>query len=235
MRRVLLVLAACGGSRHQIEIASPPAKMTRGTLVGPLCKAQACTCRDANLKGDGGVGAPEPGRKRFEFRLTSAQELWVTLPDAVLYKSPERAEECFYIDLPSIDVPIELRGSDAAGVSAQWTIRELGTKTNSWYDTFAFACGHPGVCSFEELDAAKAKAAAMPKKGIYDACGSVKIKGLTWDTGRAPDNLHPSELLVRLVLQIYKRDPTREHGGDCAKYQKGEGRGDGAPPEPDAQ
>jgi hypothetical protein len=230
MRWLLLCVVACGGSRHQIEIGPPPAKMTRGTLVGPLCKAQGCTCRDTNQKGDGGVGAPEAGRKRFEIRLTSAQELWVSLPDAVLYKTPERAEECFYVDLPSVDVPIELRGSDPAGVSAQWTIRELGTKTSSWYDTFELACGHPGVCSFDELDAAKRKAAAMPKKGVYDACGSVKVKGLVWDTGRAPDNLHPNELLVKLVLQIYKREPSREHGADCSKYHKGESPGGDAAP-----
>jgi hypothetical protein len=223
MRWLLLVVAACGSGRQQIEITPPPAKLTHGPLVGALCKGQACTCRDVNVTGDGGVGVPEAGKKRFEVRLTSAQELWVSLPDAVLYKSPERAEECFYIDLASGDIPIELRASDPNGVSAQWTIRELGTTTKSWYDTFALGCGQPGVCSFEELSSLKSKAEAMPKKGVYDPCGSVKVKGLTWDTGRAPDNLHPNELLVRLVLQIYKRAPTREHGADCSKYEKTEG------------
>ena len=218
-----LSFAACGASTHQIEIAAPPPKVTHGTLVGPLCKGESCTCRDVNLAADGGVGVPEDGRKRFEIRLTSAQQLWVSLPDAVLYKSAEQAEQCFYVDLPSIDVPIELRASDPAGVSAQWTIRELGTQTKSWYETFALNCGHPGVCSFEELASVKQRAAAMPKKGVYDACGSVKVKGLEWDTGRAPDNEHPNELLVKLTLSIYKRAPTREHGGDCSHYEKGEG------------
>jgi hypothetical protein len=231
MRWVFLILAACAGGKHQIEIGPPPAKMTRGTLVGPLCKGESCTCRDTNTTGDGGVGVPEAGKKRFEVRMQSAQELWVSLPDAVLYKSPEHAEECFYVDLASVDVPIELRASDKNGVSASWTIRELGTQTKSWYETFAIACGHPGVCSFAELDDVKAKAAAMPKKGVYDACGSVKVKGLEWDTGRAPDDVHPNELLVKLVLSIYKRVPSRAHGADCSKYGK-EGRegGDAAPP-----
>jgi hypothetical protein len=232
---VIAAVAACSGTRHQIEIGPPPAKLTRGTLVSPLCKGDACKCRDTNQKGDGGVGTPAAGRKRFELRLgPSSQELWVTLPDAVLYKSPERAEECYYVDLPPIDVPVELRGSDPAGVSAAWTIRELGTATKSWYDTFAFSCGSPGVCSFEELDQAKARSNGMAKKGVYDPCGSVKVKGLIWDTGRSPDNVHPNELLVKLVLQIYKRAPSREHGADCSKYGKeGAGGDDAAPPPPD--
>lgn len=231
MRRFscVVALAACGGGVHQIDIGPPPAKMTRGTFFGPLCgHGEQCKCRDVNAPGDGGAGLPDAGHKRFELRLgPSPQEEWVSLPGATLYKSNERAEECFYIDLPAGDVPIELRASDKNGISAAWSIHELGTRTKSWYDTFAFQCGSPGVCSFEELDAAKARAASLAKLGVYDPCGSVKVKGLIWDTGRAPDNLHPNELLVRLVLQVYKRAPTRAHGAECGKYGKGEGGGDG--------
>src|SRR5262245_13533089 len=98
---VLLAVAACGGDRQQISIGPPPAKMTRGVLSGPLCSGERCKCRDANAPGDGGVGVPDDGKKRFEIRLTSAQELWFSLQGMTLYKNAERPEECFYVDLPA--------------------------------------------------------------------------------------------------------------------------------------
>jgi hypothetical protein len=213
MRPLLLaVLIACGGGQTQIAIAPPPARLTQGVLAGPLCAGDHCTCREVKAPGDGGAGVPEDKRKRFEIRIgPSSQELWAKVGPNVLYKSPEKAEECFYVDLPSGDTPVELRASSPAGVSAAWTVRELGTKTASWYDTFAFNCGSPGVCSFDDLDEEKQRRASM-KHGVEDLCGSVKIRGLTWDTGRSPDNLHPNELLVHFVLGVYKRVPTQAHG-----------------------
>lgn len=210
-----------------IAIGPPPAKLTRATLAGPLCTADRCKCRDQSAAADGGAGVPEDGQKRFEIRMTSPNELWATVQGAVLYKSPEQAETCFYVDLPSIDLPIELRASRPEGVAAKWTIRELGTKTKSWYDSFTFVCGSPGVCSFEDLDAAKAEQ-RHPKR---DLCGSVKVKGIGWDTGKAPDQLHPSELLVRLTLGIYKFVPSKPHGADCAKKAAKAGEPEPAPAE----
>lgn len=197
--------------------------MTKGALAGPLCMADHCKCREANAPADGGAGVPEDGRKRFEIRMTSPQNLWANVGGTLLYKNPERAEDCFYVDLANGDVPVELRASNADGVSAKWTIRELGTTTKSWYDTFQFTCGSPGVCSFEELEDAKAE----HRKAKRDACGSTKIKGVEWDTGKAPDQLHPSELLVRLTLDIYKFVPSKKHGEDCSKKA--------ATPEPPAE
>jgi hypothetical protein len=215
---VLVVLLACGGGQTQVAIPPPPAQMTQGVLAGPLCSGDRCTCREVKAPGDGGAGVPEDKRKRFEVRLgPSSQELWAKVGPNTLYKSAERAEDCFYVDLPSGDTPVELRASNKAGVSAAWTIRELGAKTASWYETFAFNCGSPGVCSFDDLDDEKQKRATM-KHGVEDLCGSVKIRGLGWDTGHSPDQLHPDELLVRLVLSVYKRVPTQPHGDpSCGK------------------
>lgn len=152
-----------------------------------------------------------------------------------MYKNPERAETCFYVDLPTGDTPVELRASNPNGVSAQWTIRELGTKTKSWYDTFGFECGNPGVCSFEELDAARDKYAGLKKRGLHDPCGSVKVKGLTWDTGKSPDMQHPSELLVRLQLAVYKFAPWKVHGDEtCGKGRPPGDAGSDAPPGDDS-
>jgi len=210
--------------------------MTQGVLSGPLCEGDHCRCRDVAAKADGGAGTPADTKKRFEVRLgPSPQELWATVGGIVLYKSPERPEACFYIDLAPGNTPVELRASDPSGVAAAWTIRELGTMTKSWYDSFAFACGAPGVCSFEELDENKEHYDQM-KHHVADMCGSVKVNSLTWDTGKSPDQLHPSELLVRVALHIYRRAPTQVHGDpSCGKGPppKDEPAGSAAPDQPD--
>src|SRR5688572_1123012 len=132
---ICAVLLGCSGGSKQIEIGAPPAKMTQGVFAGPLCSGDACKCRD----GGADTGVPDqPGYKRFEIRLASSQQLWIKVRDNVMYKDAERVEACFYVDLPSGDTSIEMRASDPNGVSAQWSIKELGTQTKSWYDTFSF-------------------------------------------------------------------------------------------------
>src|SRR5262245_12215157 len=183
----LCLLLACSGGRSQIDIAPPPAKMTQGTFAGPLCSQDHCKCREGAK--DGGAGVPADAAKRFEVRLTSAQAIWAKIGNNQIYKDAERVEACYYVDLAAgAETPVEFRASDPNGVSAAWSIRELGTATKSWYDTLQFACGNPGVCSFDELDIKKAEL----KDPKHDHCGSVMIRGLTWDTGRSPDQLHPN-------------------------------------------
>jgi hypothetical protein len=240
MRALLLLvaLAACGGGRQQIKIGSPPEKRTQGTLAGTTCDGTACKCRSG--EGDGGVGVPEGDRKRFEVVLESAQDLWVSLGDGtVLYKSPERAKECFYVDLSPGDRPIEVRASNPNGVSLAFEFHELGTQTLSWYDTFAFRCGHPGVCSFEDLDSTRDQLNQVTKN-LHDKCGSTKVKSVLWDHGKAPDGTHPSELLIRFTLDIYKFPPKLPHGdpncgeGDGKRRDQVEPAPEDAPVEPPA-
>lgn len=224
---------ACGGTAHQISIDPPPAKETHAVLAGGLCQDNHCTCRGET--GDGGVGVPDTeARKRYEIRLGSAYDLWLTInKTTVLYKSPERAEACFYVDLPTGAQQVELRASNPDGVSAALQIHELGTKTKSWYDTFSFACGVPGVCSFDELDAIKAQYAGA-KRSLRDPCGTTKVKGISWDHGKAPDQLHPSELVVRLTLDIYKFAAWKQHGdATCGEGGGRPGPADEPAPPPD--
>jgi hypothetical protein len=219
-------LASCGGKQTQIEIKPPPPKMTTGTLAGPLCGDGKCACRDGAVD----AGLPEDGRKRFEIRLMSAYDLWVKTPDAVLYKSPETSEACFYVDLTPGKHPLEIRASNPDGVSLAVAVHELGTRTKSWYDTFTFRCGHPGVCSFSELDGKQAEYGTV-KRGLHDPCGSTKIRNVAWDHGKSPDQLHPSELVVQFALDIYKFAPWKPHGDTSC------GEGGGPPPDeptPDA-
>ena len=203
----LLVVVGCSGTASQVEIGPPPPRATSGVLAGPLCSGTQCTCG----KSFDEIGAPETGRKRFEFKLASAQELWVTLPGHQLYKNPERAETCFYVDLAPGQHPVTLRASNKDGVSASLEISELGAAAKTKYQTFRFACGHPGVCSFTNLDDAKASYAQF-KRGLHDVCGSTKIKALGWDHGKAPDGEHPSELVVRVTLDVYNFMPDKPSG-----------------------
>lgn len=215
----------CSGGGSQIAIGPVPPKQTTGTLAGPLCKDDACAC--AKTEADAGVA--DAGRKRFEIRLKSAQQLWLKLPgDMSLYKNVEKPEACFYVDLAPGEHPIALRASDPVGVSAEVVVREIGAKTGSFYDTFQFECGNPGACSFEELDALQAKYAQY-KRGLHDKCGSTRIKNISWDHGKAPDGTHPSELLVRATLDIYKFEPWKKSGDETCG--EGGGRGPGEAPE----
>lgn len=196
----LVVLAACSGGAHEAALGPPPPRQS--DLPPTKC---------------GEAPAPTGEGKRFEVKLTSAQELWATVGSTHLYKTPEHAEECWYLELAPGNTGVELRASDKNGVSAAMAIREFGAATKSWYDTFAFNCGAPGVCSYDELDAFK-QASAQHKRGIADYCGSVKIKDLTWDAQHAPDALHPGDLLLHLTLDIYKRVPDKPHGDPaCTK------------------
>jgi hypothetical protein len=237
--RQLLVLAsllgpaACGGDRPMVKIGPPPAKATTGALAGPLCSGEGCTCMTSPQD----AGAPEgAGLKRFELRLgPTPHDLWVTLPGHVLYKSAERPEMCFYVDLGPGAHSIELRASQPNGVSAALAIGELGAKTKSAYDTFRFSCGSPGgVCSFEELDRKKAEYRQDTKKNTRDPCGSTKVKEVVWDTGRAPDHLVPNELVMRFVLQVYKFEPDKPHGDPSCGAGDGRRRRDqGGEPAPE--
>lgn len=216
MRIWLCLLFACSGGARQIEIGAPPEKATRGVFAGPLCEGDRCKC--ASGPADGGAGVPTDDRKRFEIRLDSPNELWIKVGDNLMYKDAEKPEACFYVDLPSGDTQLEMRASQPHGVAGTWRIRELGTQTKSFYDTLTFSCGNPGACSFDELDTKKAEY-TDPKR---DRCGSVKVKGISWDTGRSPDQQYPNELLVRATLDVYKFVPDRPHGEDCSKKQKQE-------------
>src|SRR5215208_2206337 len=175
----LCLLIGCSGGARQIEIGPPPAKMTQGVFAGPLCSGDTCKC--ATGAADGGAGVPEAAQKRFEVRLNSPNELWIKVGGNQMYKDAERVEACWYVDLPTGDTHVEMRAHQEHGVAATWSIKELGTKTKSYYDTLIFSCGNPGACSFDELDEKK----ALYKDPKTDRCGSVKIRGLTWDTGRS--------------------------------------------------
>ena len=191
-----------------------PDKMTRGSLAGPLCSGVECKCAGAPAE----AGLPEQEtRKRYEIKVTSPYDAWVTLPNnTLLYKNIERAEACFYVDFAPGQHPVELRSSNPSGVAVELQIHELGTK--GAYNTFKFNCGSGGVCSYTQVEDEMSRWKAIPK-ALHDPCGSTKIKGLACDHGKGPDQMHPSDLVLQLTLDIYKLKPEHPSGsGDvCAK------------------
>lgn len=215
----LWALAACGGGTagSTITILPPPEPETHATLAGPLCKPDRCECRDPSAPADGGAGEPAAGQKRFEVRVGPMEHaLWVMVDGMVLFKTEARAEECFYVDLAPGEHSFRIRAHHDDGVSAQVHLSEYAPSTKSWYATYDFACGAPGVCGFDDLRAYK-QSLAQYDRGLHDPCGSVKIKGLSWDTGRAPDLEHPDDLALGLTLAVYEFPPRAPHGDpSCA-------------------
>lgn len=209
---------ACSGTPSNYEpIPDPPQSQTVAQLAGPLCQGQYCKCR--SLDDDAAPGIPDGKHKRFEFRMgPTDNELWATLEDQILYKSRERAMDCFYIDLlpGRYDVSIRARGDN--GFGARLKISELGTKGPWWYDTFEFSCGAPGLCDKETLRNWKAEITRYKEK--HDPCGSTKVKDVTWRTGTMPDNWHPSDIQLQLTLQVYDFVPEYGPGDEtCARKE----------------
>lgn len=213
----LTIFACAGASKSAISFAPVPAPATQATLVGPLCEGARCACKQA----DDGAGAPATtDRKRFEIKLGPADgELWATVDDMILYKSPERAIECFYVDLSIGKHPLTMRASRKNGIEANLAVSELGVAGPFWYETFAFGCGGPGPCGFDELDSERARIDAI-KKNLMDPCGSTKLRGIGWKTGTAPDKEHPEDLEVSVTLDVYEFAPTHPSGDAACAHKE---------------
>jgi hypothetical protein len=217
---ILLTLAgACSGggngkgsSNPTVVANSLPEPRTEAVLAGPLCTTDRCECRDQSAPADAGAGVPDDAEtKRYEVHVGPAENgLWVTVDGMVLYKSDERAEDCFYVDLRPGKHKVTLQASRGGGISAKVAISEYSPATQSWYDTFNFNCGSPGACAYDDLDAWKVELEKYTR-GIHDPCGSTKVEGIVWDAGRAPDQAHPQDLYLELVLDIYKFAPKYPH------------------------
>lgn len=199
---VACLAAACSGAGPG---PMPPVgdRLTTGTLRGPLCRGQYCECKSTAAQ----PGRATPPYKRFEITAGPADnELWVTVGDNRLYKSNERATDCFYIDLLPGKHHVTLRARGKAAVGANLEISEMGAKGPWWYRTFSFSCGS-NVCDGPQLEQWKSAIEALGTK--HDPCGSTKVLGVRYQTGRKPDGLHPADLFVELDLEVYKFVPDK--------------------------
>lgn len=228
----LLFVSACSGASQgpgQNPIEATPAPKTEAVLVGPLCKGDECACKT----GDGDAGAPEAGSKRFEFRVGPSDDpLWVTVDGMVMFKSRDRSDACWYVDLVPGEHQVSLRGQAEGGLNIALSVAEQGGQGAStwWYRTFDFNCGAPGECATSDVQAWKEEVAKL--EGKHDPCGSTKVQKIEWETGRMPDRLHPDDLLLRATLNVYKFVPPHPPGSsECDKA--GGGLGEPAAPAAD--
>jgi len=217
----LLTLLACSGASGggsggpQGPIESAPEPKTEAVLVGPLCQADHCQCKQKEED----AGVPEGDAKRFEVRLGPSDDpLWATVDGMVLFKSREVADACFYVDLTPGSHKLTVRGKGEGGLSVGASVAEMGSGQGNtwWYNTFDFNCGAPGECDTEQVKEFKARVSQL--KGKHDPCGSTKIEAIEWETGRMPDRAHPDDLILRAVLHVYKFKPQNPPGSsECQK------------------
>lgn len=202
---------ACGGSPKNTGDSNEPSRqldrLTLATLSGPLCKDDSCRCAEPG--NDAGLPV-NPGVKRYEVRIGPVDnELWVEVDDMVLYKGVERATDCFYIDLATGKHPVSLLARQTNGFAARVAISELGKLGR--YQTFEFACGSPGPCGIEEMREWQASLVRY-QRSVHDPCGSTRIRNVHWQSGKTPDRIHPEELTLDLILDIYGFEPRHESG-----------------------
>lgn len=200
----LISLSCSGSSGPHVSLPEVPSAQTRATLVGPRCAgAGHCECRDLTAP-SAEEDKPAGKYKRFEVRVGPAQnELWVHIDDNILYKSKQRATDCFYVDLLPGRHPVQVHAKETNGVGVGVQLYELSGGGPWWYETFDFDCSSGGVCDVESIRREQNRIKAIPR-GIQDPCGSVKIQGFTWRTGTMPDTIHPGEVVVDFVLNIYE-------------------------------
>ncbi len=173
-------------------------------------------CRDVDQPATE-ADKPKPPFKRYEIRVGPLQnDLWVMVDDMTLYKTKERATECFYVDLLPGKHPVRIHGKAKDGLGVQVHVSELSAGGPWWYDTFTYNCGGSSWCALEDVKEEKARIAAVPRQ-LHAPCGSTKIKSLNWATGRMPDALHPAEIVIDFTLQVYEFATEHEPGSKQCK------------------
>jgi hypothetical protein len=167
--------------------ASASASASAGAnLGGRRCHGAVCTCRSRGSGDDTENPPPDPGHKRFEFRIGAAGGP-ATLSSPTLGDLTAGTDEsCFYVDVvPGTSHAVTFLAKERRpeeGVSPELEIAEYGPKGPWWYDVLVVKCDGPGGhCNREAADAWSAQIKTR-RRGRIDPCGSSVIKDLKWDT-----------------------------------------------------
>jgi hypothetical protein len=216
-----LAALSCGGGGTPAPVMPAPPSATSAPLAGARCADGVCTCRAPG--DDKEDPPPAEGVKRFELRVGSGPgTVWLTINNSqTLLKTREQAQQCFYVDLAPGKHEIVLYGKadkEAEGVGATLAIHEYSPTGPWWYDTFDFVCGVPGPCDPDSLRSWKREVDGYPRS-LRDPCGSTKLRGAQWHTGRLPDGAHPDEFIATVTLDVYDFAP-KAGPGQCRKAKE---------------
>lgn len=224
----MLIAAGCATVSHGARVVDD------GPLVaaGPRCQGSACTCRevdafgatvgeassdlsDVNASTEGVVAR---GRKRFEMRTGRGSDtVRITVEGRGTLTKPSEpvTAMCGYIDLPAgnhrVHVHVE-GGPSEGGASPKILFYEHGERARSWYATFGITCGEAGPCTDADLHDRMAELSRA--HGLFDRCGSTKVRDIHWDSHKGAD-ARVTSMDLDFTLQVYDFQPRFARGGAC--------------------
>ena len=204
---VVLVSLVWGCGTSSPPGPSYPARSTIELARTAACEGGRCSCSRGEQE------PPEPGNKRFEFRLPrSTSAIWVEVQGkGVYYKAPEQlGPSCFYVDLPPGQhrLAIHAKGGDPeVGLQAGLTVHEYGAKAGYWYRVLHFVCGGLNRCTSDDLRTWAGFQRGLPR-GVLDPCGSTMVRGVSFG-GTKPERKRSEyeDVTVRAVLKAYQFEP----------------------------
>jgi hypothetical protein len=150
----------------------------------------------AGLSGKKEDPPPGAGKKRIEIRLSAGRgSLSLDSPTLGHFEHAGEEEACYYLDLDVnqlYDFHLASRESgEGSGVIPSLRIREYGPAGGYWYDILEVTCGIGSTgCTPDVARAWQQSWVERRKRGRLDACGSLVVAGLKWNTsgGQAEAN-----------------------------------------------
>jgi hypothetical protein len=210
---VALFVAAC-------HVAGPPElpDAVTATLVGPRCDRPGRPCRcDLSQRP---VGAPPAGHRRFEIRLPQAigtrSAVDIDGIGAVVRDENDAEGSCFYLDLDP-GATYRVRYLAAAhdrnrGLTAAFSVRELGPDGDSWYDVVQQRCGtNDTPCHHESVQDWTRSIEGGHR--FHDPCGSTRIAGMRVDGGLY--DRHFADVQISFDLTLRHHPPTAPPRSAC--------------------
>jgi len=205
-----LLLTACGGPPKSTYPVPLFAGDSTATMTSHRCKGGVCACRKEGVGDEEENPVPE-GKKRWELRLSSAPgPVWLVVDGQRVRKGSESVDACYYVDLDAGDREVQVQGvaEEKLGVvGLALTMNEYAPEKVAWYRGAFVSCGLPsGGCTLEDLRAL-GKSVEDDRRALTDPCGTARVSGLKWRSGRVADGSHPGEVTIAFTLTVSGRVP----------------------------
>jgi hypothetical protein len=198
---LLLAAAACGGRPSSGAAGPAPAAAPPPELTASPCDGDAPP---------GGLG------RRFEARLEtgpgSAELRFDGRP--ALSSTAGGGAACQILELSPGVHQIDLAAQGDSGVGLRIGLSSQHPDRPDRYDVFSLACGVPGVCAREQLQAWR-QAIQDDRTRMHDPCSATQIRDIRWDSERIPGTDQLSALRLSFTLSVYAQpfdSPPRDPG-----------------------